>query len=187
MVKTAPAENPNLNLRVLPVLATLVFLLVTWWGSLLLSSDGLDAAQRETVDEAIALLRDEGFTREVFLLERLTSFRGSDNWWNRYVGHAFAYASTNFPFQVMTLYAPFFDKTEDEVERAIVLLHEAQHLKGLGEQRALEAVWREKSRLGWVEADYGETRLWKNTREWTVDEAPLLFGCGSDFRSDCHP
>ena len=180
-----PPENPNLTLRVVPVVVTLALLLFTWWASLLLSSAGLDTTQRTTVGRAIDLLRDQGFSREVLLLERLTSFRSSDNWWNTYVGHPFAYASTNFPFEVMTLYAPFFEKTEDDVERAIILLHEAQHLQGFGEQRALEMVWRSKARLGWTAAEYGGTRLWKNTREWTADEAPLLFGCGTDYQSDC--
>ena len=181
-----PAENPQLTLRFMPVLGTLAFLIVAWWGSLLLSSDGLDPAQRATVQRAVEVLRTGGFDREVFLLEHVTSFRASDNWWNSYVGHGQAYAATNFPFEVMTLYPPFFSRSEDDVERAIILLHEAQHLLGKGEQRALAAVWRAKPRLGWTAARYSHTTVWKNTREWTHAELPRFFACGADFTSDCH-
>ena len=181
-----PAENPNLNLRVLPVLGTIVALVFTWWVSLLLSSDGLDPAQRATVERAVAILRASGFDREVFLLDKMTSFRSSDNWWNEYVGHGQAYAATNFPFQVMTLYPPFFERSADDVERAIILLHEAQHLRGRDEPTALAEVWRVKSRLGWTAARYGDTRVWKNTREWTHTELPRFFSCGIDFKSDCY-
>ena len=69
---------------------------------------------------------------EVFLLDRMTSFRATDHWWNEHVGHGQAYAATNFPFQIMTLYPAFFERSADDVERAIILLHEAQHLRGRG-------------------------------------------------------
>jgi hypothetical protein len=85
----------------------------------------------------------------------------------------------------MTLYPPFFLQAEDDVERATILLHESQHLWGYGETAALDYVWREKSRLGWTVDKYGETRVWRNVREWTAAEVPALFQCGPQQRSDC--
>ena len=181
-----PPENPNLTLRVLPVAGTIIVLVFAWWASLLLSSDGLDAQQRATVERAVAILRARGFEREVFLLDNMTFFRSSDNWWNKHVGHAQAYAATNFPFQVVTLYPPFFERSADDVERAVILLHEAQHLRGRDEPTALAKVWQEKARVGWTAANYSHTRVWKNTREWTHTELPRYFSCGLDFRSDCY-
>ena len=181
-----PPENPNLTLRVLPVTGTIVVLVLAWWASLLLSSNGLDGAQQATVERAVAILRDRGFQREVFLLDNLTVFRSTDNWWNKHVGHAQAYAATNFPFQIITLYPPFFERSADDVERAIILLHEAQHLRGRDEPTALAEVWRAKGRVGWTAANYSHTRVWKNTREWTHTELPRYFSCGLDFQSDCY-
>jgi hypothetical protein len=181
-----PAENPNLTLRVLPVAGTILALVFAWWASLLMSSSGLAAEQRVTVERAVAILRARGFEREVFLLDNMTFFRSTDNWWNKHVGHAQAYAATNFPFQIITLYPPFFERSADDVERAVILLHEAQHLRGRDEPTALAEVWREKARVGWTAANYGHTRVWKNTREWTHMELPRLFACGIDFKSDCY-
>lgn len=138
------------------------------------------------VDRAIAVLRGHGFEKEVFLLDRVASFRTTDNWWNRYVGHRDAYASTNFPFEVMTLYPHFFEETTDDVERAIILLHEGQHLIGKGERTALERVWKAKSRVGWTSAAYGTTRVWKSTKELTLAEFPEFLACGFDGASECY-
>ena len=182
----AAPENPNLTLRVLPVAGTILALVFAWWASLLMSSSGLTPEQRVTVERAIAILRDRGFEREVFLLDNMTFFRSTDNWWNKHVGHAQAYAATNFPFQVVTLYPPFFERSADDVERAIILLHEAQHLRGRDEPTALAKVWQEKARVGWTAANYSHTRVWKNTREWTHTELPRYFSCGLDFQSDCY-
>jgi hypothetical protein len=182
----AAEENPHLTLRFLPVLGTLAVLFFIWWASLLASSTSLTPAQQGVLDRAVAVLRARGFDRDVFLLQRVTHFRSTDNWWNRYVGHNDAYAATNFPFEVMTLYRPFFDMTEDDVERASILLHEAQHLRGKGEVAALAEVWRVKKRLGWTEARYSDTRVWKNTREWTHAALPALFACGVNLESDCY-
>jgi hypothetical protein len=153
--------------------------------SLIVTSQPLDYAQRQAVANAIALLEQHGFSREVAVLRYVTSFRSSDNWWNEYVGHGQAYAATNFPFQVVTLYPRFFGTTADDRERAVVLLHETSHLLGRGEEGALEDVWRAKQRLGWESRTYGHTRVWRNTREWTYASLPHLFTCGADGRSDC--
>ena len=182
----APEENPQLTLRFIPVLGTLALFFFIWWASLLVSSTSLTPAQQVVVDRAVAVLREQGFTREVFVLTGVTHFRSTDNWWNKYVGHHDAYAATNFPFEVTTLYPPFFGVTEDDVERASILLHEAQHLRGRGEVAALAEVWRVKKRLGWTAARYSDTRVWKNTKEWTHAALPALFACGVDPESDCY-
>ena len=164
--------------------ATIIVLLVLY-GSLLISSNGLESDQREQVQKAIAVLEQHGFNREVFILKHLTVFRGTDNWWNRYLGHRDAYAATNFPFEVVTLYPEFFTVPVDDNERASVLLHESSHLLGSGEEAALGATWRNKRRLGWTVEKYRQTRLWNATEQLTRAQFPYMFKCGSDAQSDC--
>jgi hypothetical protein len=72
------------------------------------------------------------------------------------------------------------------VERAVVLLHEARHLSGAGEEEAFAGVWRDKARLGWTREKYGQTRVWKNVAEFTRRYAPKLFACGPDGQQDCY-
>ena len=162
-----------------------VAILTTAYVSLLVSSDAVTRAERQTVLDAVAVVEDAGFSREAFVLRHLVSYRTTPNWWNRYIGHQTAYAATNFPFAVVTLYPAFFKFPVDDVERAAILLHEAHHVLGADEPDALRRVWREKRRLGWTAADYANTRVWKNTREWTASSSPPLFQCGPDFQSDC--
>jgi len=153
--------------------------------SLLITSEDLGFDQRQIVQKAIAILGQKNFAREAFVLDHLTTYRETDNWWNRYVGHHDAYAATNFPFEVVTLYPEFFDVAVDDNERAVILLHEACHLFGSGEDAALEKTWRQKERLDWTADKYAQTRVWKNTRELTMNRVPTLFQCGPDGRSDC--
>jgi hypothetical protein len=150
-----------------------------------MSSDGLQPDQREKDEKAIAVLQQQGFSREVFILKHLVVFRSSDNWWNRYIGHRDAYAATNFPFEVVTLYQDFFDLPVDDTERAAVLLHEACHLMGDGEDAALQSAWRNKRRLGWTVDRYRQTRVWDATEKLTRASFPYMFQCGSDSQSDC--
>jgi hypothetical protein len=164
--------------------ATIIALLVLYV-SLLISSDGLQPDQRAQVQKAIAVLEQHGFDRETFILKHLTVFRGTDNWWNRYIGHRDAYAATNFPFEVVTLYPEFFTVPADDNERAAVLLHESSHLLGSGEEAALGSTWRNKRRLGWTVDRYKQTRLWNATEQLTKAQFPYMFKCGSDGESDC--
>ncbi len=164
--------------------ATLISLLICYV-SLLISSDGLQPDQREGVEKAIAALEQHGFNREVFILKHLTVFRSTDNWWNRYIGHRDAYAATNFPFEVVTLYPEFFSVPVDDNERAAVLLHESSHLMGGGEEAALGSTWRNKQRLGWTADRYKQTRLWYATEQLTKAQFPYMFKCGADGQSDC--
>ena len=83
------------------------------------------------------------------------------------------------------MYPAFFRFPKDDVERAAILLHEAHHVFGADEVTALQRVWLEKQRLGWTADEYSHTRVWKNTREWTEADVPLLFRCGTDGQSDC--
>lgn len=172
--------------RALSVVAVAFALLVGWHASLLCTSTGVTYDERAEVNRAVELIERAGFTREAFLLRRLTNFRTTDNWLNRYAGHADAYASTNFPFEVVTLYPDFFRYPVDDVERAVILLHEARHLAGADEAEACDSVWRDKARLGWTGEKYGRTRVWQNVVELSRRHAPRLFQCGEDGRQDCY-
>ncbi|HEV7396737.1 MAG TPA: hypothetical protein VGN86_09540 [Pyrinomonadaceae bacterium] len=167
------------------ILGTTIILLFALFMSLLLTSKELPYDQRQTVKGAIVVLERKGFSREAFALQHLVHYRATDNWWNGYVGHQSAYAATNFPFEVVTLYPDFFDVATDDTERAAILLHESHHLFGSGEEAALEKTWREKLKLGWTADKYGATRVWVNTRDLTSASVPSLFTCGTDGHSDC--
>jgi hypothetical protein len=171
--------------RLIWIFGTTLVLLFVFYLSLLLTSDDLGFDRRQTVRNAIAILKQNGFDKEAFVLGNLVKYRATDNWWNRFVGHRDAYAAANFPFEVVTLYPEFFDVAVDDTERAVILLHESYHLFGSGEDAALEGVWRDKQRLGWAADKYGQTRVWSNTRELTVARVPKLFQCGNDGHSDC--
>jgi hypothetical protein len=182
---TIEREGRSFGRWVLWIVAVVVTISTMAYASLLLTSERLTRDERQAVTSAIAVLEQAGFTSEASALTRLATFRRTDNWWNRYVGHPTAFAATNFPFGVVTLYPAFFRFPVDDIERAIVLLHEASHLYGGREEEALQRVWESKHRLGWTEVRYGGTRVWKNTREWTKAAIPAFFRCGPDNESDC--
>jgi hypothetical protein len=167
------------------VLGTTLAVLLAAYFSLLMTSDDLPFEQRQIVTSAIAVLRAKGFERRAFVLDNLVKYRATDNWWNRYLGHQNAYAATNFPFEVVTLYPEFFNTAVDDTERAAILLHESYHLLGSGEEAALEGTWRDKQKLGWTVDQYSRTKVWNNTRELTTAGVPQLFQCGPDEHSDC--
>jgi hypothetical protein len=172
--------------RIIWILGTTLILLIAWFLSLLASSEHLAYDRRKAVDGAIMVLDQKGFGKEVFVLRNLVTYRQTDNWWNRSLGHHEAYAATNFPFEIVTLYPQFFEKTVDDNERAAILLHEASHLFGAGEDAALERVWRDKQRLDWTAQKYSSiSEAWNNTRRLTIGRFPELFKCGSDEKSDC--
>jgi len=173
--------------RLVWLTVVVVAVIFGWSRSLLLTSTPIDAVQRQTVRQAVEQLEHAGFSREVLMLRHFANYRSTDNWWNLYLGHHDAYAATNFPLGVVTLYPPFFGTAVDDTERAAILLHEAQHLCGFGEEAALARVWRQKERVGWTAATYGGTNVWKNVREWTASGVPALFQCGPDGHSDCVP
>ena len=167
------------------IFAVVCGLLLIAYFSLTLTSNPLTSEQRQIVNRAIDVLDQQSFSGDAFLLRRLVNFRATDNWWNRWVGHGQAYAATNFPFEVVTLYPDFFTRASDDVERAMILLHETYHLRGYGEPQAHRQVWLQKHKLGWTQERYGQTRVWKNVREFTAKFAPEMFRCGPDGHSDC--
>ncbi|MEZ5427952.1 MAG: hypothetical protein R2747_16900 [Pyrinomonadaceae bacterium] len=153
--------------------------------SLLVTSKSLDYNQRRTVEKAVAVLEAKGFSDEVFLLRHFTSFRSNDNWLNASTRTETAYAATNYPFEVMTLYPEFFDHSTDDTERAAILLHEARHLQGKGEEEAYTFVWENRKRLGWTEETHGNTQIWKSVKKQTMEYAPKLFICDFIKSRDC--
>ena len=182
-----PVKKRSIGKRLLWILGATLFLLFAFYMSLRVTSDDLGYDQRQIVARSVAILERKGFGREATVLSTFTTYRSTDNWWNRYIGHHDAYAATNFPFEVLTLYPEFFAHSADDHERAVILFHEAQHLFGSGEEAALEHVWRNKQRLGWTEEKYGQTRVWINTKELTMNLVPELFKCGPEGNSDCAP
>jgi hypothetical protein len=180
-----PVPKRRTALRLSWILGTTLILLFAAYMSLLLTSQELPYDERQTVRAATAILKQKGFSRQTFVLDNLVQYRSTDNWWNGYVGHHAAYAATNFPFEVVTLYPEFFGTAVDDTERAAILLHESYHLLGSGEAAALEGVWRDKQKLGWTADKYGQTKVWINTRELTAAGVPKLFKCGTDGHSDC--
>lgn len=184
-VDEEPVKKRALGKRLLWILGATLFLLFAFYMSLRVTSQDLGYDQRQIVARSVAILAQKGFSREATALSTFTTYRSTDNWWNKYVGHRDAYAATNFPFEVLTLYPEFFAHSADDDERAVILLHEAQHLFGAGEEGALEHVWRNKQRLGWTEEKYGQTRVWINTKELTMNLVPQLFKCGPEGNSDC--
>jgi len=184
-----PATQPRkrgLLRRILWIISATLVVLIIWYMSLLLTSDSLPPDQYLKVDVAIGLIEQSGFTREGFVLRHAAMFRSTDNWWNRWLGHRDAYAATNFPFEIVTLYPEFFSAPVDDRERAAVLLHEARHLLGDGEEAALRSAWMNKRRLGWTADQYRQTRVWDATERLTRAQFPYLFQCGSDGKSDCY-
>lgn len=153
--------------------------------SLLFSAKGLTTEQRVEVNRAIILLEERGFANEVFYLKYVAAFRSEDNWLNASVPKENAFAATNFPFEIMTLYPDFFTYPVDDTERAAILLHEAKHLKGADEKEAYEFVWLNRVKLGWTKEKYHDSFVWENIRRQTKEYVPLMFNCENSELGDC--
>lgn len=179
------ARRPRVLVRAAICLGVCVAVILTFYVSLVASAAGLTIEQKHTVRRAIGLLREKGFEDDVFLLENLTVFRGDDHWLNASVAKENAYAATNFPFEIMTLYSDFFTYPSDDVERAAILLHEARHLRGEDEKAAYAFVWKNRMRLGWTKASYAASPIWKNIRHQTREHVPELFICEFNEFRDC--
>ena len=186
-IEEAAEPGPRSLGRWLLWIAGVTWLIVFVWSrSLIFTSEPLEQTRRWQVNDAIALLDQAGFSREVFVLKNLTNYRATDSWWNEYQGHESAYASTNFPLEIVTLYPAFFADTIDDTERAAILLHEGQHLLGFDETDALDRTWREKARIGWTRDKYGDTKVFKVT-EGISFTATTLFQCKDNHHWDCVP
>ncbi len=171
--------------RLATAIAVSAVLLAFAYVSLLYSAAQLSIENRKEVDEAINLLDQKGFAREVFLLRWTTAFRSNDNWFNVMTKHDNAYAATNFPFEIVTVYEDFFTKPIDATERAAILLHEAQHLQGAGEEKAYEYAWRNRFRLGWTREHYSNSAIYLNVLRSTRETVPALFQCERNVEHDC--
>lgn len=130
-------------------------------------------------------MREKGFTSDAMLLDNFTVYRRNDNWLNASVAKENAYAATNFPFEIMTLYPDFFTYPIDDTERAAILLHEARHLRGEEEPAAYTYVWKNRIQLGWTREKYSASPVWSNIRSQTRDTVPELFTCSEKDFGDC--
>jgi len=184
-VDNSPRRRPRVLLRAVICLGVCVAMVLAFYVSLIASAESLNIEQKHTVRRAIGVLREKGFTREVALLENITVFRGDDNWLNATVAKENAFAATNFPFAIITLYSDFFTYPTDDVERAAILLHEARHLQGEDEPKAYAYVWRHRQQLGWTADKYAASYVWDNIRRQTRDYVPGMFNCPEKRGGDC--
>lgn len=159
--------------------------LAGFYSSLIYSASPLSVEQHSRVVSAIELLEAKGFTDEVFLLRNIAAFRNNDNWLNASIVKENAFAATNFPFGIVTLYPDFFEHTSNNVERAAILLHEAKHIQGDDEKAAYEFVWKNRKKLGWDGEEFSQTEIWQNVRRQTAEYSPNLFICELNVANDC--
>jgi hypothetical protein len=159
--------------------------LCAFYLSLIFSATRLTPDEKKTVAKAISILGSKGFTSEARYLNYVTAFRSNDNWLNASVEKENAYAATNFPFEIMTLYPEFFTVPKDDTERAAILLHESRHLKGADEKEAYEFVWKNRNKLGWTSDKYANSEIWQSVRSQTRDNVAYLFTCPANPAGDC--
>lgn len=176
--------TPVMN-RVIVCICVCFAVVVGFYFSLVVSAEGLDIEQKATVRRAVRLLREKGFSDEAMLLDNFTVYRANDNWLNASVAKENAYAATNFPFEIMTLYSDFFAYPADDIERAAILLHESKHLQGKDEAEAYAFVWKNRKVLGWTREKYFHSPVWMNVRRQTREDAPGLFTCLDNEFGDC--
>ena len=171
--------------RAMACAAVCIIVLFGFYLSLLFTSKSLSYDERSKVKSAVQVLEEKGFSSEASMLKYLTSFRSNDNWLNASTREENAYAATNYPFEIMTVYPDFFNYPSDDVERAAILLHEAQHLKGADEKEAYEFVWKNRKQLGWTSDKYRRSEIWNTVRQRTKEYSPNLFLCNFNDFGDC--
>jgi hypothetical protein len=172
-------------LRSVVCFAVCVAMILLFYLSLLASAASLSIDEKSKVREAIGVLKEHGFEHEAFLLENVTAFKADDNWLNASVAKENAYAATNFPFEIVTLYPDFFTYPVDATERAAILLHESKHLEAASEHDAYEFVWKNRKQLGWTRDKYINSPVWRNIRRQTRDAVGELFTCDLHEFGDC--
>jgi hypothetical protein len=180
-----PLYKSKILRRILVCIGAILFTVFGFYLSLIGSCERLTYQQKEIIDGSIAILDEKGFSSEVFLLNYLTAFRATDNWLNASVPKENAYAATNYPVEIMTIYPEFFTVTVDDTERAAIILHEAQHLKGADEREAYRFVWENRKRIGWTKETHRDSVIWLNVRLQTKEYAPELFTCSDKPYNDC--
>lgn len=171
----------NLGSVLVSALLAVILLLET----LLITSLPLAEHQQEVVDRAVALIEQKGFQKEAFVLRRIAFKRSSDNWLNSLVEKENAFAATNMPFGILTLYPDFYSRTKDDTERAMILLHEARHMLGGNEEDAYSFVWKNRKTLGWTQMTYGTSEVFITVELQTRAHVPGLFNCPDRLWSDC--
>lgn len=159
--------------------------LLVFYLSLIMSAKRLNYNEKKRIESAIAVLEEKEFSKEAFLLGYLTAYRADDNWLNASTREENAYAATNFPFEIMTVYPDFFTYSTDDTDSAAILLHEAQHLLGKDEKEAYEFVWKNRRKLGWTYETHANSKVWENTRRQTMEICPELFQCKEKPDGDC--
>jgi hypothetical protein len=189
LTEVAATQSDKKGLRFLARMAVCfsvcASMILLFYLSLLASASSLNIEEKSEVRAAIAVLRERGFDREAFLLEHVTAFKANDNWLNASVAKENAYAATNFPFEIVTLYPDFFTYPLDATERAAILLHESQHLAGANEHDAYEFVWKNRRQLGWTKDKYSDSPVWRNVRKQTRDSVNEMFVCSGHEFDDC--
>lgn len=186
LVTTATVKpSPSVPIRIAVCLVVCLATIAGFYLSLIVSSKPLAAEQKQTVKRAVDLIRERGFLSEADLLDSFAAYRGTDNWLNSLVPKENAYAATNYPFGILTLYPEFFTYPIDDTERAAILLHEAVHLRGGDEKDAYQFVWVNRQKLGWVKQTHFKSQLWRNVRLQTREYAPALFVCEGGEANDC--
>jgi len=166
-------------------MAVLIAAVVSFYISLVFSADALTFDELQRIEAGIRILEEKGFADEARLLAHVAVFRATDNWLNASVEKENAYAATNFPFEIVTIYPDFFKFSTDDVESAAILLHEAKHLEGKDEKEAYEYVWKNRKRLGWTKDRYSRSAIWRETRKLTKEYSPILFVCDFNEYNDC--
>lgn len=185
LVITVEPRKSRIMARTFICFLVCVAVLLGFYVSLIVSAKSLSLDQKNTVRDAVKVLKDKGFSDEAMLLENFTVFRAEDNWLNAAVAKENAYAATNFPFEIITLYSDFFTYPADDTERAAILLHETRHLLGKDEKDAYEFVWKNRKKLSWTKEHYGSSPVWENIRNQTRDNVPYLFVCDFNPYGDC--
>lgn len=178
-------KKSNFVRRAIVCLMVCVAVIAGFYSSLVFSASSLNPEEKRKTQDAIRILEEKGFSSEVFLLKRLAVFRSNDNWLNASIEKENAYAATNFPFEIVTLYPDFFTFPIDNTERAAILLHEAQHLMGEDEKAAYEFVWKNRKKLGWAGENYADSVILTAVRKQTKELVPVLFVCDVNPHGDC--
>lgn len=177
--------RPTVLRRIVICLGAIIAIVLSFYFSLIVTAKPLEEQERDQVKVAIEIIEKNGFAAEAFYLKRFAVFRRGDNWLNSTVAKENAYAATNFPFAVITLYPDFFTYTYDDTERAAILLHEVKHLEGLDEKGAYAFVWKHKREIGWTRDKYERSITWKEIRKQTKENVPNLFVCEFNQFDDC--
>jgi hypothetical protein len=177
--------GPGFVRRAIVCFGVICLVMFGFYLSLIGTATQLSYDERKTVERAVAIIEEKGFGKEAFLLKHVTVYRRDDHWLNASVEKDTAYAATNFPFEIVTVYPEFFKLPKDDIERASILLHEAQHLLGADEHDAYAFAWKNRDKLGYSHKLYGGSEIYNKVGEQTKENAPEIFTCPQNEYGDC--